>query len=72
MQALLVQGLQAIGKLLDKAVPLQGGRTILVTILVIVTNVAGFLSGQIQGELAASNILLALGTIYASVHKPTP
>lgn len=72
MNALIVQALQLIAKGLDKAVPLEGGRTILVAVLQIVGCISLNLNGQMTGDVAALGISSAIGTIYASLHKPKP
>ena len=69
MPALIVQGLPALAKFLDKLVPLQGGRTYLIAALTIGGNIFLFLTGQVTGEQAASTILTAGGLSYAALHK---
>lgn len=72
MTQLIVQALQLIAKGLDKAIPLQGGRTVLVAVLQVVGSVSLYLNGQMTGEVAALGISSAIGTIYAALHKPKP
>ena len=72
MQAIIVQVLQLIAKGVDKAVPLQGGRTILVAVLTIIGNVAMYLTGKSDPTEVANNLLLSFGLIYAALHKPKP
>lgn len=69
MQGLIVGVLQQLAKWLDKAVPLNGGRTVLTGALAIISAVTGYLTGSISGEMAATAILLAIQGIYASLHK---
>ena len=71
MSNLIVIGLQHLAKLLDRLIPLQGGRTILIAVLTIVGNITFFLTGSLTPEQVSNNILVAFGLIYASLHKST-
>ena len=70
MQALIIQLLQLIAKGLDKAIPLAGGRTILVSVLQIIGSLSLYLTGKMEADVAALAISSAIGLIYASLHKP--
>lgn len=70
MQTLIVQLLQLVAKGLDKAVPLQGGRTILVSILQIIGSLSLYLTGKMEADVAALAISSAVGLIFSSLHKP--
>lgn len=70
MGALIGSALKGLAGLLDKYVPGQGSRTLAVAILTIVTNVGLFLTGHATAEVAGNNIALAVGLIFAALHKP--
>lgn len=72
MGGLLENLLQGVAGLLDKYVPGQGSRTVAVAVLTILGNVAMFLVGQETKQVAANNILLAAGLIFAALHQPKP
>lgn len=72
MGAIVAQLLKGLARLLDKYVPGTGVRHIVIAILVIVSNVAGYLTGTITAEVASSNIATALGLLFAAAHKSKP
>ena len=69
MNILIVQALQLIAKGVDKAIPLQGGRTIAVSVLQIVGSISLYLTGKMEADVAALAISSAIGLIFASLHK---
>lgn len=70
MSAIIVQILQLLAKGLDKAVPLQGGRHILVAVFQILGSISLYLTGKMEADVAALAISSAIGLIYAALHKP--
>jgi len=66
----IVKLLQGLAKLLDKYVPGQGARHILIVVLSVVAQATLFLTGQQTAEQAATNIAGLVAVIFAALHKP--
>lgn len=70
--SIIVKLLQSLARLLDKYIPGQGARHILLVILAIVAHVAMFLQGAESAEAAAAGIVQAIAVIFAAAHVAPP
>ena len=64
---LIVLGLNKLAQLLDRLVPMQGGRTMLVAVLAIVGNLCWFFTGKETANEATNNIVMAFGIVFAAM-----
>jgi hypothetical protein len=69
---IIVKLLQKLAGLLDKYIPGQGARHIVLVILAIVAHVAMYLQGAESAEAAAAGIVQAIAVIFAAKHIATP